>query len=58
MSRLAVQCMRNGQTKLRTVAPGTTIAELMEWQERRIGRAGYESISILVDGVIYSTHEA
>ena len=55
---MQVEYTKNGKTKTLTAKLETTLDELMEWQERRIGWLGYESISIIIDGKIYSTLEA
>lgn len=58
MRTLQVAYIKNGKEKTLTAKPETTLDDLMEWQERHIGYPGYESISILKDGVIYTTCEA
>ena len=54
---LQLRCMKNGITKTLTAKPETTLADLEEYQEHRITFPGYESISILMNGEIYSTLE-
>ena len=56
--KLQIECTTNGKTKTLTAKPETTLDQLMEWQERRITFPGCESISIIIDGKIYSTLEA
>ena len=56
MSR--VECIRNGALRSFTAMEEITLEQLEEWQEMNIGNDGFTSISIVIDGKIYSTLEA
>ena len=53
-----VECIRNGAHRSFTALEEITLEQLEEWQEINIGNDGFTSISIVIDGKIYSTLEA
>ena len=55
---IKIQYTKNGSNKTLMAKQDTTLDDLMEWQERHILFPGFESISIIINGKIYSTLEA
>ena len=55
---IRVECIKNGANRSFAAKPEITLAQLEQWQEENIGGDGFTSISIVVDGTIYSTLEA
>ena len=53
-----VDCIKNGAYCSFKAKPEITIDRLQQWQEENIGHNGFSSISIVIDGAIYSTLEA